>query len=62
MSAKFICGLWGRDPTSRQELHYGDTAMAFAALTGCMEVHRYGTHLGNPKALTKAESNVLATV
>ena len=24
------------------------------ALTGCMEVHRYGTHLGNTKALTKA--------
>ena len=44
----------GVDPTSRQELHYGDTAMAFAALTGCMEVHRYGTHLGNTKALTKA--------
>ena len=44
----------GVDPTSRQELHYGDTAVAFAALTGCMEVHRYGTHLGNTKALTKA--------
>lgn len=41
---------------SYQELHYGDTAMAFAALTGCMEVHRYGTHLGNTKALTKASS------
>lgn len=39
---------------SYQELHYGDTAMAFASLTGCMEVKRYGAHLGNTKALTKA--------
>ena len=42
-----------------QELHYGDTAMAFAALTGCMEVHRYGTYLGNTKALTKARNSSL---
>eukprot|EP00438_Fugacium_kawagutii_P001930 Skav226025 [mRNA] locus=scaffold2502:40315:42486:+ [translate_table: standard] len=41
---------------SYQELHYGDTAMAFASLTGCMEVNRYGTHLGNTKALIKSVS------
>ena len=42
------------ESNSQQELHYGDTAMAFAALTGCTEVQHYGTHLGNTKALTKA--------
>ena len=46
---------------SYQELHYGDIGMAFASLTGCMEVHRYGAHLGNTQALTKHVSGTQVT-
>ncbi|CAK9007883.1 unnamed protein product [Durusdinium trenchii] len=39
---------------SYQELHYGTTPMAFAALTGCTMVQRFGAYLENVRALTKS--------
>ena len=41
---------------SYQELHYGTTGMAFAALTGCCSVQRFGAYLENVRAVTKGSA------
>lgn len=43
---------------SYQELHYGTTPMAFAALTGCTMVQRFGAYLENVRALTKSSGGL----
>lgn len=42
---------------SYEELHYGNAAMAFAALTGCTTMRHFGSYI-DKKALTKGSSSI----